>query len=343
MQLGMIGLGRMGANMAIRLMRARHECIVYDSHPETVRALVEKGAKGSTTLADFMSALTKPRAVWLMVPAAAVDAVLDTLTPLLDPGDIVIDGGNSYYHDDIRRAARLKDSGIHYVDVGVSGGVWGVERGYCQMIGGESPIVQHLDTVFQTLAPGTAAAPRTVGATNEPSQAEYGYLHCGPNGAGHFVKMVHNGIEYGLMAAYSEGLNILKSANIGRATSRVDAETAPLRNPELYRFDFDISEITEVWRRGSVIGSWLLDLTASALRKDPELAGFAGHVADSGEGRWTLQAAIDEGVPVPVLSAALFERFESRGLADYANRLLSAMRFEFGGHVETPTAERPSE
>jgi 6-phosphogluconate dehydrogenase len=277
-----------------------------------------------------------------MVPAAAVDAVLDTLTPLFDPGDIVIDGGNSYYHDDIRRAARLKEAGIHYVDVGVSGGVWGVERGYCQMIGGEPPIVQHLDTIFRSLAPG-AAAPRTVGATVEPSQAEYGYLHCGPSGAGHFVKMVHNGIEYGLMAAYSEGLNILKNANAGRVASRVDAETAPLRNPKLYRFDFDIAEITEVWRRGSVIGSWLLDLTASALRKDPELAGFEGHVADSGEGRWTLQAAIDEGVPVPVLSAALFERFESRGLADYANRLLSAMRFEFGGHVETPTAERPSE
>jgi 6-phosphogluconate dehydrogenase len=343
MQLGMIGLGRMGANMAIRLMRGGHECIAYDSHPETVRALVEKGAKGSTNLADFVSALTKPRVVWLMVPAAAVDAVLDTLTPLFDPDDIVIDGGNSYYHDDIRRAARLKESGIHYVDVGVSGGVWGVERGYCQMIGGEPRIVQHLDTIFQSLAPGTAAAPRTVGATGEPSQAEYGYLHCGPSGAGHFVKMVHNGIEYGLMAAYSEGLNILKNANIGHVTSTVDAETAPLRNPELYRFDFDIPEITEVWRRGSVIGSWLLDLSASALRKDPELAVFEGRVADSGEGRWTLQAAIDEGVPVPVLSAALFERFESRGLADYANRLLSAMRFEFGGHVETPTAERPSE
>ncbi len=324
-------------------MRAGHECIAYDSHPETVRALVEKGAKGSTTLADFVSALTKPRVVWLMVPAAAVDAVLDTLTPLFDPGDIVIDGGNSYYHDDIRRAARLKESGIHYVDVGVSGGVWGMERGYCQMIGGEPRIVQHLDAIFQSLAPGTAAAPRTVGATGEPSQAEYGYLHCGPSGAGHFVKMVHNGIEYGLMAAYSEGLNILKNANIGHVTSRVDAETAPLRNPELYRFDFDIPEITEVWRRGSVIGSWLLDLSASALRKDPELAVFEGRVADSGEGRWTLQAAIDEGVPVPVLSAALFERFESRGLADYANRLLSAMRFEFGGHVETPAAERPSE
>ena len=328
MQLGMIGLGRMGANMAIRLMRAGHECIAYDSHPETMRALVEKGAKGSTTLADFVSALTKPRAVWLMVPAAAVDAVLDTLTPLFDPGDIVIDGGNSYYHDDIRRAARLKEAGIHYVDVGVSG---------------EPPTVQHLDTIFRSLAPGTAAAPRTVDATGEPSKAEYGYLHCGPNGAGHFVKMVHNGIEYGLMAAYSEGLNILKNANAGRVASRVDAETTPLRNPELYRFEFDIAEIAEVWRRGSVIGSWLLDLTASALRKDAELAAFEGHVADSGEGRWTLQAAIDEGVPVPVLSAALFERFESRGLADYANRLLSAMRFEFGGHVETTATKRSSE
>ncbi len=343
MQLGMIGLGRMGANMVTQLMRGRHDCVAYDSHPELVRALTENGAKGAATLVELANALTKPRAVWLMVPAAAVDPVLASLTPLLDPGDIVIDGGNSYYHDDIRRAARLKESGLHYVDVGVSGGVWGLERGYCQMIGGEPQIVQHLDAIFRSLAPGAAAAPRTVGAKGETSQAEFGYLHCGPNGAGHFVKMIHNGIEYGLMAAYSEGLNILKNANAGRMGRPVDAETTPLRNPELYQFEFDIADIAEVWRRGSVIGSWLLDLTASALRKDHELAGFEGRVSDSGEGRWTLQAAIDEGVPAPVLSAAVFERFESRGLADYANRLLSAMRFEFGGHVETPTTTRPPE
>lgn len=335
MQFGMIGLGRMGANMAIRLMRAGHKCMVYDSHSEPVHDLVEKGAKGSTVLSAFVAGLAKPRAVWLMVPAAAVDPVLDSLTPLLDAGDIVIDGGNSFYHDDLRRAARLKERGIHYVDVGVSGGVWGLERGYCQMIGGEPAVVQHLDPIFRSLAPGVAAAPRTVGATGEPSQAEYGYLHCGSNGAGHFVKMVHNGIEYGIMAAYSEGLNVLKNANIGRMKHKVDAETTPLRNPEFYTFDFDIAQIAEVWRRSSVIGSWLLDLTAAALRKDPELASFEGHVSDSGEGRWTLQAAIDEGIPAPVLGMALFERFESRGLADYANKLLSALRLEFGGHLET--------
>lgn len=335
MQLGMIGLGRMGANIAMRLMRAGHECVVYDNHPDAVRSMIAKGSRGSTTLADFVKALAPPRAVWLMVPAAAVDSVLDSLTPLISPGDIVIDGGNSYYRDDIRRAAELKASGIHYVDVGVSGGVWGLERGYCQMIGGEPEIVQHLDPIFRTLAPGAASAPRTDGATGDISQAENGYLHCGPNGAGHFVKMVHNGIEYGVMAAYSEGMNILKNANVGRAAHSVDAETAPLQNPEFYRYDLDIAEIAEVWRRGSVIGSWLLDLTAAALRKDHELSNFEGRVSDSGEGRWTLQAAIDEGVPVPVLSAALFERFESRGLDEYANRLLSAMRFEFGGHVES--------
>jgi 6-phosphogluconate dehydrogenase len=339
MQLGIIGLGRMGANMAIRLMKAGHECIVHDSHPEPVRDLVKRGAKGSTDLAAFVKNLSKPRAVWLMVPAAAVDPVLTSLTPLLEAGDIVVDGGNSYYHDDIRRAAQLKTAGIHYVDVGVSGGVWGLERGYCQMIGGEPSIVQHLDPIFQTLAPGVTNAPRTHGATGEPSQAEHGYLHCGPNGAGHFVKMVHNGIEYGIMAAYAEGLNIIKHANAGLASREVDAETTPLRNPEFYRYELDISQIAEVWRRGSVIGSWLLDLTASALRENPGLSRFQGRVSDSGEGRWTLQAAIDEGVPTPVISAALFGRFESRGIADYADKLLSAMRYEFGGHIEKPAAK----
>jgi 6-phosphogluconate dehydrogenase len=339
MQLGIIGLGRMGANMAIRLMKAGHECIVHDSHPEPVRDLVKRGAKGSTDLAAFVKNLSKPRAVWLMVPAAAVDPVLTSLTPLLEAGDIVVDGGNSYYHDDIRRAAQLKTAGIHYVDVGVSGGVWGLERGYCQMIGGQPSIVQHLDPIFQTLAPGVTNAPRTRGATGEPSQAEHGYLHCGPNGAGHFVKMVHNGIEYGIMAAYAEGLNIIKHANAGLASREVDAETTPLRNPEFYRYELDISQIAEVWRRGSVIGSWLLDLTASALRENPGLSRFQGRVSDSGEGRWTLQAAIDEGVPTPVISAALFGRFESRGIADYADKLLSAMRYEFGGHIEKPAAK----
>ena len=339
MQIGIIGLGRMGANMALRLMKAGHECMVYDNHPEFVGALAEKGAKGSTDLAGFVAGLAKPRAVWLMVPAAAVDPVLGSLTPLLDPGDIAIDGGNSHYHDDIRRASRLKERGIHYVDVGVSGGIWGLERGYCQMIGGEPGVVHHLDPIFRALAPGVAAAPRTVGATGDPSQAELGYLHCGPNGAGHFVKMVHNGIEYGIMAAYSEGLNILKNANAGRTNRRADAETAPLQHPEFYQYDLAIGEIAEVWRRSSVIGSWLLDLTAAALRKNPELSSFEGHVSDSGEGRWTLQAAIEEGVPAPVLCAALFQRFESRGLAEYADKLLSAMRYEFGGHVEIPAKE----
>ncbi|QBR70459.1 6-phosphogluconate dehydrogenase (decarboxylating) [Beijerinckiaceae bacterium] len=334
MQLGIIGLGRMGANMALRLMKAGHECVVYDTHSEPVHELVKNGATGSRDLAAFVKALSKPRAVWLMVPAAAVDPILGSLTPLLEPGDVVIDGGNSYYHDDIRRAARLKEMGLHYVDVGVSGGVWGLERGYCQMIGGETEIVAHLDPIFRALAPGVAAAPRTPGTTGEPNQAESGYLHCGPNGGGHFVKMVHNGIEYGIMAAYSEGLNILKNADVGRASHAVDAETTPLRHPEFYQFDFNIAEIAEVWRRSSVIGSWLLDLTAAALRKNPALTSFEGHVSDSGEGRWTLQAAIDEGVPAPVISAALYARFESRGLAEYADKLLSAMRFEFGGHIE---------
>ena len=336
MQLGMIGLGRMGANMVERLMKAGHQCVVYDSHPAAVQELVTKGAKGSGALPDFIKLLAKPRAVWLMVPAAAVDPVLASLTPLLEAGDIVIDGGNSYYHDDIRRAGELKAKGLHYVDVGVSGGVWGLERGYCHMIGGEDAIVRRLDPIFRSLAPGVAAAPRTPGASGEPSQAELGYLHCGPTGAGHFVKMVHNGIEYGIMAAYAEGLNIIKHANEGLAKREVDAETTPLRNPELYRYEIDIAQVAEMWRRGSVVGSWLLDLTASALRKNPDLSNFHGRVSDSGEGRWTLQAAIDEGVPAPVISAALFARFSSRGQEEFANKLLSALRFEFGGHVEKP-------
>jgi 6-phosphogluconate dehydrogenase len=336
MQLGMIGLGRMGANMVERLMAAKHDLVVYDTHPDAVKRLVGVGATGTSTLKDFVAKLKKPRAVWLMVPAAVVDPILAQVTPLLEAGDIVIDGGNSYYHDDIRRAAELKGKGIHYVDVGVSGGVWGKERGYCHMIGGEDDIVKHLDPIFRTLAPGVDAAPRTPGASGAPTQAEWGYLHCGPNGAGHFVKMVHNGIEYGLMAAYAEGLNVLRHANVGERTQEVDAETTPLRHPELYRFDIDIADVAEVWRRGSVVGSWLLDLTASALRSDPHLTDFAGRVSDSGEGRWTLEAAIDEGVPAPVLSAALFGRFSSRGAADYADKLMSAMRYEFGGHHEKP-------
>ena len=334
MQLGMIGLGRMGGNMVQRLIKAGHECLVYDSHANVVQDLVAKGAKGSTSIEDFIHKLTKPRLVWLMVPAGVVDPVLKTLVPLLESGDIVVDGGNSYYHDDVRRAGELKEKGIHYVDVGVSGGVWGLERGYCHMIGGEDAVVQHLDPIFKSLAPGVDAAPRTPGATGEPSQAEYGYLHCGPNGAGHFVKMVHNGIEYGMMAAFSEGLNIIHHANVGKTKQEADAETTPLRHPELYSYDIDIAQVTEMWRRGSVVGSWLLDLTASALRKSPDLAKFAGRVSDSGEGRWTLQAAIDEGVPAPVISAALYARFSSRGNAEFADKLLSAMRFEFGGHVE---------
>jgi len=336
MQLGMIGLGRMGSNMAERLMKAGHDLVVYDSHPTAVKALVSLGAIGGRNLQDFVERLEKPRAVWLMVPAAVVDPILAEVVPLLAPGDIVIDGGNSYYHDDIRRAGELKAKGLHYVDVGVSGGVWGKERGYCHMIGGEDAIVQRLDPIFRALAPGVDAAPRTPGATGEPDQAEEGYLHCGPNGAGHFVKMVHNGIEYGLMAAYAEGLNVLRHANVGLKTQAADAETTPLRNPEYYRYQVDVARVAEVWRRGSVIGSWLLDLTASALRGDASLASFAGRVSDSGEGRWTLQAAVDEGVPAPVLSAALFGRFESRGAAEYADKLMSAMRFEFGGHHEKP-------
>ena len=336
MQLGMIGLGRMGANMVVRLIKAGHDCHVYDSHHEPVEGLVGQGATGSTSLQDFVKGLAKPRAVWLMVPAGVVDGVLASVTPLLEPGDIVIDGGNSYYHDDLRRARELKEKGLHYVDVGVSGGVWGLDRGYCLMIGGENDTVARLEPIFAALAPGLGSAPRTTDADGEPSQAEHGYLHCGPNGAGHFVKMVHNGIEYGLMAAYAEGLSIIKHANVGLRKQETDAETTPLRHPDLYSYNIDVSQVAEVWRRGSVVGSWLLDLTASALRKSPDLEHFAGRVSDSGEGRWTLLAAIDEGVPAPVISSALFSRFSSRGETEFADKLLSALRFEFGGHVEKP-------
>ena len=334
MQLGMIGLGRMGANMVVRLMRAGHDLHVYDTHAAAVQDLVARGAKGSTDLKAFVNGLAKPRAVWMMVPAGVVDAVLSELVPLLSPGDIVIDGGNSYYHDDLRRAKQLAAKKLHHVDVGVSGGVWGLERGYCMMIGGEDDVVQHLDPVLKVLAPGVASAPRTPGATGQPTPAENGYLHCGPNGAGHFVKMVHNGIEYGVMAAYAEGLNILKNADVGTKHRTTDAETTPLREPQLYQYELKLDEVAEVWRRGSVIGSWLLDLTAAALRQNPELTNFEGRVSDSGEGRWTLQAAIDEGVPAPVISSALFSRFASRGDAEFADKLMSAMRFEFGGHLE---------
>ena len=340
MQLGMIGLGRMGGNMVTRLSKAGHECLVYDTHQAAVDAQAKNGIKGTTSLPDFVKLLSKPRAVWLMVPAGAVNSVLASLVPLLEAGDIVVDGGNSYYHDDIRRAQELKAKGIHYADVGVSGGVWGLERGYCHMIGGEPEVVKLLDPIFLSLAPGLGEAPRTPGAEGDPSTAEQGYLHCGPNGAGHFVKMVHNGIEYGLMAAYAEGLNIIKHADIGLKTETADAETTPLRNPEHYKYNIDVAQVAEVWRHGSVVASWLLDLTASALRKSPDLKDFDGRVSDSGEGRWTLQAAIDESVPAPVISAALFSRFSSRGDDDYADRLLSALRFEFGGHLEKPKEKR---
>jgi 6-phosphogluconate dehydrogenase len=335
----MIGLGRMGGNMAVRLVKAGHDCVVYDSQRAVVDALVHQGTEGATDLPGFVKMLSTPRVIWLMVPAGAVDAVIGLLLPLLAAGDILVDGGNSYYHDDIRRADALRAKGVHYVDVGVSGGVWGLDRGFCHMIGGEPDIVKQLDPIFRALAPGVGAAPRTAGAEGEPSSAELGYLHCGPNGAGHFVKMVHNGIEYGMMASYAEGLNILKHANVGKAKQTTDAETTPLRHPDLYRYDIDIAQVTEVWRRGSVISSWLLDLAAAALRKSPDLADFAGRVSDSGEGRWTLQAAIDESVPAPVISAALFARFGSRGGADYADRLLSALRFGFGGHLEKPNTD----
>jgi 6-phosphogluconate dehydrogenase len=334
MQLGMIGLGRMGASMTRRLMRGGHECVVHDANAKAVAALSAEGAVGSDSMAHFVAQLERPRAVWLMVPAAIVDQVLDSLLPHLDENDIVIDGGNSYYHDDIRRATELAAKKLHYVDVGTSGGVAGMDRGYCLMIGGEKDIFQHLQPIFATLAPSAASAHPTPGRNRPDGTADQGFLHCGPHGAGHFVKMVHNGIEYGIMAAYAEGLNVLRNANVGKLTHAADAETTPLRNPEHYQFEFDLPEVAEVWRRGSVIGSWLLDLTAHSLATDPKLEAYAGRVSDSGEGRWTIAAAIDEGVPTPVLTAALYERFESRGNADFANRVLSAMRNEFGGHVE---------
>jgi 6-phosphogluconate dehydrogenase len=334
MQLGMIGLGRMGANMVRRLIRGGNQCVVYDHGPQAVKDLVKEQAVGATSLADLVSKLNKPRAVWLMVPAAVVDQTVAELAPLLEQGDVLIDGGNSYYVDDLRRAKELASKGIHYVDVGTSGGVWGLERGYCMMIGGEKAVVQQLDPIFATLAPGVGNISRTPGREHLAGTAEQGYLHCGPNGAGHFVKMVHNGIEYGIMAAFAEGLGVLKSADAGKRQSDTDAETTPLRNPEDYQYDFNLTDVAEVWRRGSVIASWLLDLTASALASDPQLAQFAGRVSDSGEGRWTIKAAIDEGVPVPVLTTALYERFASRGEADYQDKLLSAMRFGFGGHLE---------
>jgi len=339
MQLGMVGLGRMGANMVRRLIRAGHNCVVFDMSPKAVEELVKEKALGAASLADFIKKLEKPRAVWLMVPAAVVDKTIADLLPQLDKGDILIDGGNSHYVDDIRRAKELGPKGIHYVDVGTSGGVWGLERGYCMMIGGERPVVKHLDSIFATLAPGIGDIPRTPGRDKAGGTSEQGYLHCGPNGAGHFVKMVHNGIEYGIMAAYAEGLGILSAANVGKQTHEIDAETTPLRDPEHYQYDFTLPDIAEVWRRGSVIASWLLDLTASALLDDPELAKFAGRVSDSGEGRWTIKAAIDEAVPVPVLTSALYARFSSRGAADFQNKLLSAMRYGFGGHLEKPSGK----
>jgi 6-phosphogluconate dehydrogenase len=343
MELGMIGLGRMGTNMVRRLLRAGHQCVIYDLQPKSVQTLVGEGAVGSGSLEEFVKKLSKPRAVWMMVPAAVVDRTLEAVVPFLEPDDIIIDGGNSYYHDDIRRATELKAKGIHYVDVGTSGGVWGAERGYCQMIGGDPAIVQHLDPVFATLAPTIDAAPRTPGREKLGGTAEHGYLHCGQSGAGHFVKMVHNGIEYGMMAAYAEGLNILRHANIGKQQQTIDAETTPLRNPEHYTYDLNLADITEVWRRGSVIASWLLDLAAGALVDSPDLAKFAGRVSDSGEGRWTLMAAIDESVPAPVLSAAVYERFSSRGEGDFANKVLSALRFGFGGHEEKSASTGPHE
>ena len=334
MQLGMIGLGRMGANMVRRLLKGGHECIVFDMSPAAVNELTREKATGSSSLADLVKKLEKPRALWLMVPAAVVDRTIADLLPSLEPGDILIDGGNSYYIDDIRRAKELLPKRIHYVDVGTSGGVWGLERGYCMMIGGEPEVVKRLDPIFATLAPGRGDIPRTPGRERIGGTAEQGYLHCGPNGAGHFVKMVHNGIEYGVMAAYAEGLGVLREANIGKRKGEIDAETTPLRDPEHYKYDLNLADIAEVWRRGSVIASWLLDLTAASLAKDQSLVEFAGRVSDSGEGRWTIKAAIDEGVPAHVLSSALYERFSSRGEADFADKVLSAMRYQFGGHLE---------
>jgi 6-phosphogluconate dehydrogenase len=337
MQLGLIGLGRMGANMAHRLIAGGHQCVVFDRAPKAVEELTRAKAIGASSIADLVKKLETPRAVWLMVPAAVVDTTITDLLPHLTRGDILVDGGNSYYVDDIRRARELAEKGIHYLDVGTSGGVWGRERGYCLMIGGEAAVVKHLDPIFAQLAPGAGDIPRTPGRETVGGTAERGYLHCGPNGAGHFVKMVHNGIEYGIMASYAEGLGVLRSANIGKRGHAIDAETTPLRDPEYYQYDFNLPDVAEVWRRGSVVASWLLDLSAAALIKDPELKDFQGRVSDSGEGRWTIRAAIDEAVPTPVLSSALYERFSSRGEADFADKLLSAMRYEFGGHVEKPS------
>jgi len=339
MQLGMIGLGRMGANMCRRLMRAGHECVVYDIHADAVSRLAGEGAIGSKSLEDFAGRLSRPRSVWMMVPAAAVEQTIAAIAKHLDAGDVLIDGGNSHYRDDIRRAKELDLARIHYMDVGTSGGVWGLERGFCLMIGGEKTVAQHLDPIFSALAPGIEAAPRIPGRADAGASAEHGYLHCGANGAGHFVKMVHNGIEYGIMAAYAEGLNILRHANSGSVVRKADAETAPLEDPEAYQYDLNLSDVAEVWRRGSVIRSWLLDLTAQALLRDADLSAFQGRVSDSGEGRWALKAAIDTGVPVPVLSAALYERFSSRGESGFADKLLSAMRSEFGGHAEQTPPE----
>src|SRR5579863_10452550 len=340
MQLGMVGLGRMGANMARRLIRGGHQCVVFDMSPNAVQSLVAEKATGAESLQDLIGKLQKPRALWLMVPAGVVDETIARIVPFLEDGDVLIDGGNSYYVDDMRRARELASKGIHYVDVGTSGGVWGLERGYCMMIGGETPVVERLDPIFRTLAPGAGDIARTPGREKLDGTAELGYLHCGNNGAGHFVKMVHNGIEYGVMAAYAEGLGILRDANVGKHTGTIDAETTPLPHPEHYQYDFNLRDVAEVWRRGSVVASWLLDLTAASLVEDPALSKFAGRVSDSGEGRWTIKAAIDEAVPAPVLTAALYERFSSRGDAVFADKLLSAMRFQFGGHLEKTSGKQ---